>query len=205
MSLSPLGFKETGRVGRSLENELTEICRKGGVRLLGPNCLGIINTQIKLNASFSKRIPQPGSLAIFSQSGALCTAMMDIADERELGVSKSISIGNKADITEVDVLAALAKDDETKVIVGYLEDISDGDKFVKAAEEASSRKPVVILKAGTTMAGSKAASNHTGVLAGKDTAYGAAFKRAGICRADSFEALFDYATALSLQPHAQRR
>jgi acetate---CoA ligase (ADP-forming) len=89
---------------------------------------------------------------------------------------------------------------DTKVIVGYLEDISDGDKFVKAAEEASSRKPVVILKAGTTSAGSRAAANHTGVLAGKDTAYGAAFKRAGICRADSFEALFDYATALALQP-----
>jgi acetyltransferase len=194
------GFKEIGRQGRALEDELTEICRAGGVRLLGPNCLGVINTAIKLNASFSKRIPQPGSLAIFSQSGALCTAMMDIADERELGVSKSISIGNKADITEVDVLAALAHDDETKVIVGYLEDISDGDKFVKAAQEASINKPVVILKAGTTQAGSKAAANHTGVLAGKDTAYGAAFKRAGICRADSFEALFDYATALVLQP-----
>jgi acetyltransferase len=135
------GFKETGATGRALEAELTEICQKGGVRLLGPNCLGIINTAIRLNASFSKRIPQPGHLAIFSQSGALCTAMMDIADERELGVSKSISIGNKADITEVDVLSALAHDDETKVIVGYLEDISDGDKFVKAAEEASSRKP----------------------------------------------------------------
>ncbi len=194
------GFKETGRQGRALEEELTEICHKAGVRLLGPNCLGIINTSINLNASFSKRIPQPGHLAIFSQSGALCTAMMDIADERELGVSKSISIGNKADITEVDVLSALAHDDATKVIVGYLEDISDGDKFVKAAEEASSRKPVVILKAGTTRAGSRAASNHTGVLAGQDTAYGAAFKRAGICRADSFEALFDYASALALQP-----
>ena len=194
------GFKEIGRQGRALEEELTEICRKGGVRLLGPNCLGVINTAISLNASFSKRIPQPGRLAIFSQSGALCTAMMDIADERELGVSKAISIGNKADITEVDVLAALARDDDTKVIVGYLEDISDGDKFVKAAQEASSCKPVVILKAGTTVAGSRSAANHTGVLAGKDTAYGAAFKRAGICRADSFEALFDYATALALQP-----
>jgi len=194
------GFKETGRQGRAIEDELTEICRRGGVRLLGPNCLGVINTAINLNASFSKRIPQAGQLAIFSQSGALCTAMMDIADERELGVSKAVSIGNKADITEVDVLAALAHDEETRVIVGYLEDISDGDKFVKAAEEASCRKPVVILKAGTTGAGSKAAANHTGVLAGKDTAYGAAFKRAGICRADSFEALFDNATALALQP-----
>ena len=194
------GFKETGPQGKAIEDELIEICRKGAVRLLGPNCLGVINTAIHLNASFSKRLPQAGQLAIFSQSGALCTAMMDIADERELGVSKAVSIGNKADITEVDILSALAHDDDTKVIVGYLEDISDGDKFVKAAEEASSRKPVVILKAGTTSAGSKAASNHTGVLAGKDTAYGAAFKRAGICRADSFEALFDYASALALQP-----
>jgi acetate---CoA ligase (ADP-forming) len=194
------GFKESGRQGRMIEDELIEICRKGGVRLLGPNCLGVINTAIKLNASFSKRIPQAGQLAIFSQSGALCTAMMDIADERELGVSKAVSIGNKADITEVDILEALAHDEETRVIVGYLEDISDGDKFVKAAEEASSRKPVVILKAGTTVAGNKAAANHTGVLAGKDTAYGAAFKRAGICRADSFDALFDYASALALQP-----
>ena len=194
------GFKEAGPEGRALEDELIAICRRGGVRLLGPNCLGVINTAIRMNASFSRRIPQAGSMAIFSQSGALCTAMMDIADERELGVSKAISIGNKADITEVDVLEALAEDEETRVIVGYLEDISDGDRFVKAAEAASSRKPVVILKAGTTAAGTRAAANHTGVLVGKDTAYGAAFKRAGICRADTFDALFDSATALALQP-----
>jgi acetyltransferase len=194
------GFKEAGPEGRALEEELIDICRRGGVRLLGPNCLGVINTAIRMNASFSRRIPQAGSMAIFSQSGALCTAMMDIADERELGVSKAISIGNKADITEVDVLEALAEDEDTKVIVGYLEDISDGDRFVKAAEAASSRKPVVILKAGTTAAGTRAAANHTGVLVGKDTAYGAAFKRAGICRADTFDALFDSATALALQP-----
>ena len=194
------GFKEAGPEGRALEDELIAICRRGGVRLLGPNCLGVINTAIRMNASFSRRIPQAGSMAIFSQSGALCTAMMDIADERELGVSKAISIGNKADITEVDVLEALAEDEDTRVIVGYLEDISDGDRFVKAAEAASSRKPVVILKAGTTAAGTRAAANHTGVLVGKDTAYGAAFKRAGICRADTFDALFDSATALVLQP-----
>ena len=194
------GFKESGHQGRVIEAELSEICRKSNVRLLGPNCLGVINTAINLNASFSKRSPQAGQMAILSQSGALCTAMMDIAGERELGVSVAVSIGNKADITEVDILTALAHDEETRVIVGYLEDISDGDKFVKAAEEASARKPVVILKAGTTAAGIKAAANHTGVPAGKDTAYGAAFKRAGICRADSFEALFDYATALALQP-----
>ena len=194
------GFKEAGPEGRALEDELIAICQRGGVRLLGPNCLGVINTAIRMNASFSRRIPQAGSMAIFSQSGALCTAMMDIADERELGVSKAISIGNKADITEVDVLEALAEDEDTRVIVGYLEDISDGDRFVKAAEAASNRKPVVILKAGTTTAGSRAAANHTGVLVGKDTASGAAFKRAGICRADTCDALVDSATALALQP-----
>ena len=194
------GFKESGAKGRELEQELVQICQRGHVRLLGPNCLGMINTENKLNASFSKRGPKPGSVAIFSQSGALCTAMMDLAESWELGVSKSISIGNKADITEVEVLEALTEDEQTKVIVGYLEDISDGDGFVKAAEAASAKKPVVILKAGTTAAGKRAAAIHTGVVSGKDTAYGAAFKRAGICRADSFEALFDYSSALAMQP-----
>lgn len=194
------GFKESGAQGRELEQELLQICQRGKVRLLGPNCLGLINTEIGLNASFSKREPKPGSMALFSQSGALCTAMMDLAESRELGVSKSISIGNKADITEVEVLEALAEDKQTKVIVGYLEDISDGDGFVKAAEKTSMAKPVVILKAGITAAGKKAAAIHTGVVSGKDTAYGAAFKRGGICRAESFEALFDYSTALAMQP-----
>jgi len=194
------GFQESGEKGKKLEDELVQICQRGKVRLLGPNCLGMINTEINLNASFSKRIPKPGSMAIFSQSGALCTSMMDLAESRELGVSKSISIGNKADITEVEVLQALAKDEQTKVIVGYLEDITDGDGFVKAAEAASMVKPVVILKSGTTVAGKHAAAIHTGVFSGEDTAYGAAFKRAGICRADTFEALFDYSIALAMQP-----
>lgn len=195
------GFRETGKDGRQREQELAAICRRGGVRLLGPNCLGLINTANNLNASFAGgTMPRPGNIAVFSQSGALCTAMLDMAAGRHLGLSKLVSIGNKADISEVDLLMALAGDDETKVIVGYLEDISSGDAFVKAAEEASNKKPVVILKSGTTAAGQKAAASHTGVLAGQDTAYGAAFKRAGVCRADTFGALFDYATALSMQP-----
>ena len=194
------GFREKGPEGARLEEELAALCRRAGVRLLGPNCLGLIHTGHRLNASFSRRMPQAGNVAIFSQSGALCTAMMDAADARRLGVSVAVSIGNKADITEVDILSYLARDEATKVIVGYLEDIADGDQFVKAAEEASRRKPVVLLKAGTTAAGARAAVHHTGMAGGQDTAYGAAFKRAGICRADSFEALFDYATALCLQP-----
>ncbi len=194
------GFKETGEEGRRREQELAVICHRAGIRLLGPNCLGLINTANGLNASFAARMPEAGNIAVFSQSGALCTAMLDMAASRHLGLSRLVSIGNKADITEVDLLQELAMDDATRVIVGYLEDISSGDAFVKAAEEASNRKPVVLLKSGTTAAGRRAAASHTGVLAGQETAYGAAFKRAGICRADTFDALFDYATAFSMQP-----
>jgi acetyltransferase len=197
------GFRETGEEGRKAEHELAEIVRSCGARLLGPNCLGLINTANNLNASFAGRMPEPGSIAVFSQSGALCTAMLDMAAARHLGLSKLVSIGNKADLSEVDLLKALGRDESTSVIVGYLEDISSGDQFVKAAEEASNNKPVIILKSGTTAAGQRAAASHTGVLAGAETAYGAAFKRSGVCRADTFEALYDYATAFAMQPVIQ--
>ncbi|MDA8166105.1 MAG: acetate--CoA ligase family protein [Desulfobacteraceae bacterium] len=194
------GFKETGPEGAELERQLGEFCRKRSIRLLGPNCLGLINTDNGMNASFAAIMPRPGTISVLSQSGALATSILDMADYRSLGLAKVASIGNKADITEVDLLLALAHDEQTKVIVGYLEDISSGDDFVKAAEEASTRKPVVILKAGTTAAGQRAASSHTGVLAGGEIAFGAAFKRSGVIRADSFEDLFDYATLLAMQP-----
>jgi acetyltransferase len=194
------GFKEIGPAGAELERQLAGLCRAKGVRLLGPNCLGLINTDNLLNASFAGGMPKPGGISVVSQSGALLTAILDLAAGRHLGLAKLISIGNKADLSEIDIIHALAKDELTKVIIGYLEDISSGDEFIKAAEEASSRKPLIILKAGTTAAGLKAASSHTGVLAGSDTAYGAAFKRSGVVRADTFEALFDYATAFAMQP-----
>ena len=194
------GFREMGEEGLEIERKIVDACRKKAVRLLGPNCMGIINTDVGLNSSFIGRRPDKGAISIFSQSGAVCAAMLDICSTRHLGVSKMISIGNKADINEIDLLSWLAKDENTKVIIGYLEDISEGDAFVKAAEEAASAKPVVILKSGTTETGLKAAASHTGVLAGMDTAYGAAFKRSGVVRADNFEALFDYAAALALQP-----
>ncbi len=197
------GFRETGDKGRRAEQDLADIVTSAGARLLGPNCLGLINTANNLNASFAGRMPEPGSIAVFSQSGALCTAMLDMAAGRHLGLSKLVSIGNKADLSEVDMLKALARDEKTTVIVGYLEDISSGNKFVKAAEEASNAKPVIILKSGTTVAGQKAAASHTGVLAGAETAYGAAFKRSGVCRADTFDALYDYATAFAMQPVIQ--
>ncbi len=194
------GFKETGEAGAALEGKIVAFCQARKVRLLGPNCMGLINTAHKMNASFAGRMPAEGGISVFSQSGALCAAILDRAAGRHLGLAKVFSIGNKGDLTEVDLLNALAKDEQTRVIVGYLEEISCGDEFVKAAEVASAAKPVVILKAGNTASGRKAAASHTGVLTGADTAYGAAFKRSGVVRADTFEALFDYATAFAMQP-----
>ena len=194
------GYRETGEEGAKLEQELAGLCRSHNVRLLGPNCLGIMNTHHHMNASFAGDMPESGGISVFSQSGALCTAIVDSSVTGHFGLAKLISLGNKADLTEVDFLKAFAEDDKTKVIAGYLEDIVSGDAFVKAAEDASSIKPVVILKAGTTPAGLKAASSHTGGLAGADMAYGAAFRRSGVIRADNLQALFDYASALAMQP-----
>jgi len=194
------GFRETGREGAALEAQIAQLCAAQRVRLLGPNCLGLINTGHRMNASFAGRMPRPGGISVFSQSGALCTAILDHAAARGFGIAKMVSIGNKADLSEVDLLAALADDPDTLVIVGYLENIATGDAFMEAAEEASSKKPVVLMKAGTTLAGQRAASSHTGVLAGTEIAFGAAFHRSGVIRADVFEQLLDFATALSMQP-----
>ncbi|NQU39496.1 MAG: acetate--CoA ligase family protein [Lentisphaerae bacterium] len=194
------GFKEVGPEGAALEQQLADYCKGRGVRLLGPNCLGHINAHHNMNASFAKHMPEPGGITVISQSGALCTAILDWASERRLGLAKLISMGNKADLSETDFLTAFGKDDETKVIVGYLESIVAGDAFIKAAEAAAARKPVVIFKSGVTAAGGKAASSHTGSLAGADVGYAAAFRRSGIIRADTFESMFDYATAFAMQP-----
>jgi acetyltransferase len=194
------GFKEIGKDGASLERKLADICRERGVRMLGPNVVGLINTHNRMNASFALSMPKKGSISVLAQSGALCTVIIDWAKGRGIGLSKLISIGNKADLTEVELLQALAEDEQTRVIAGYLEDVIRGSDFIKAAEQAAAVKPVVLLKAGTTKAGQKAASSHTGSLAGEDIAYGAAFKRAGVIRAETFEQLLDFSTAFSMQP-----
>jgi acetyl coenzyme A synthetase (ADP forming)-like protein len=194
------GFKEVGAKGAEAEKELVELCRAAGVRLMGPNCLGVLNTHHRMNATFAPTVPPPGHISVISQSGALCVAILDWAASQKLGLGKVISFGNKADLNEVDFLQALAEDPETKVVAGYLESIQEGNKFLRVAQEAASVKPVVILKVGITQAGAKAASSHTGSLAGTDIAYGAAFKRAGVIRAEHFEALFDYALAFATQP-----
>jgi acetate---CoA ligase (ADP-forming) len=194
------GFKEVGAEGAALEREIAELCRANGVRLMGPNCIGVINTSHKMNATFAPMMPPSGRISVISQSGALCVAILDLAMNLKMGLGKVISFGNKADLNEVDFLQALAEDDDTRVIAGYLENITEGNKFLQVAEQAASRKPVVVLKVGVTQAGAKAASSHTGSLAGADMAYGAAFKRSGVIRAENFEALFDYAIALAMQP-----
>ena len=194
------GFKEVGAQGAALEEELVALCHKNGVRLMGPNCLGMLNTHNQMNATFAPSVPPPGKISVISQSGALCVAILDWASQQNLGLGKVISIGNKADLNEADFLQALAEDKETKVIACYLESIKEGNRFLRIAEEAATIKPVVILKVGITSAGAKAASSHTGSLAGADIAYGAAFKRSGVIRAEKIEALFDYALAFEEQP-----
>ncbi len=194
------GFKEVGAEGAQLEHALERLCTTRGVALLGPNCLGLINTDHAMNASFAKHTPRQGNISVISQSGALCTAILDWAESRHLGLAKLVSMGNKAQLAETDFLSALAVDEQTSVIVGYLESIASGDDFIRAAQQATSRKPVIVFKAGTTGAGVKAASSHTGSLAGADIAYGAAFARSGVIRAPTFESMFDYATAFSMQP-----
>ena len=193
------GFKESGKQGSGLERELVEIIKGSRIRILGPNCLGVINTASNLNASFAAGMPARGNIAFFSQSGALCTAVLDWALEEGVGFSKFISLGNKADIDEIDLILALADDPETRVILGYLEGIDDGVRFMQAVSEVSKKKPIIITKAGRTQAGARAASSHTGTLTGSDTAYQAAFRQCGVIRASTVEALFDFAIAFAYQ------
>ena len=198
------GFKEAGAEGLKLEQRVAAAAREGRVRFIGPNCLGVVNLHRSLNASFAPAWPPPGKISVISQSGALCVAILDWAAHIHLGLSKVVSFGNKADLNEVDMLTALANDPQTSVIVAYLESITEGDAFMEVAEETAKTKPVIVLKVGVTQAGARAASSHTGSLAGADMAYWAAFRRSGVIRAENFEALFDYALAFSTQPLPER-
>ncbi len=194
------GFKETGGEGVEFERALREVSARTSVRVLGPNCLGLIDTHSKLNASFAAGTPPAGAIAFFSQSGALCTAVLDWATGENVGFSKVISLGNKADISESDVMEYLSRDRDTKVILGYVESVDDGVRFLGASREVTARKPVILVKAGATAAGARAASSHTGSLAGSDRAYDAAFRQAGILRAGTVEELLDLALGFALQP-----
>ena len=194
------GFKEVGKEGKELERQVIQIAKRGGIRVIGPNCLGVIAPGNKLNASFGGDLPAEGPTGYLSQSGALLAAILDMANASGIGFSKLVSIGNKADIDELDIIKALGSDPETKVIAGYLESITDGNAFVREAERISHDKPILLMKSGGTSAGAKAASSHTGSLAGSETAYEAVFERAGIIRCYSIKQQFDYAQALANQP-----
>ena len=194
------GFKEVGEEGRELEKQVVQIAKQSDIRVVGPNCLGVISTSNKLNASFGGDLPQKGTIGYLSQSGALLAAILDTANAHGIGFSKLISIGNKADVNELDVVAAFDIDPDTEVIAGYLENISDGNAFVNQVEKISQNKPILLIKSGGTSAGAKAASSHTGSLAGAETAYGVVFERAGIIRCNSIKQQFDYAQAFANQP-----
>ncbi len=194
------GFKEIGDEGAKLENEILEFSRRNNIRILGPNCFGIINTDenISLNATFSKQIVRRGNIAFISQSGAITAAVLDYGKDRNIGFSKIITLGNKADLDEVDFLYYLKDDEKTKVILLYLEDINRGREFLEIAREITdSRKPIIAIKSGRTEKGKEAVSSHTGSLTSSDEVYEAIFRQSGVIRVDSVEELFDYALAFS--------
>jgi len=193
------GFKESGDEGAQIENELARRCAEHGIRCIGPNCLGVISNPHKLNASFSAVMPPAGNVAFFSQSGALGTAVLDVCAGENIGISLFVSFGNKADVSESDLIDALGEHEGTDVLFGYLESINDGARFMEVARRVTKKKPVIILKSGRTAAGARAASSHTGSLAGSDAAYEAAFKQSGVIRARNVTLFFDYVRAFSTQ------
>ncbi|KJS17556.1 MAG: acyl-CoA synthetase [Peptococcaceae bacterium BRH_c4b] len=191
------GFKEVGKEGLDMEKELLATCREYGMHMLGPNCLGMIDTHMRINTSFAKVYPLKGNIAFFSQSGAMQVALLDWSLTAGIGFSKVVSLGNKADLSEIDFIEEAAEDPYTRVILCYIEDVANGERFLQAVSRATRKKPVVILKSGTSQAGAQAASSHTGALAGSDIAYETAFKQCGVIRVKTMTELFDLATAFS--------
>jgi len=194
------GGKETGEQGRSIEKKIQKKAYGGGVRLIGPNCLGIINTAEGLNASFASDMPSEGKLAFVSQSGAICTAILDLSFKEKIGFSHFVSIGSMVDVDFGDMIDYLGNDSQTKSILLYIENLTQIRKFMSAARAVSRVKPIVVLKAGRSEAGAKAASSHTGALAGEDAVYDTAFKRAGIVRVNTIAQLFDCAELMAKKP-----
>jgi len=198
------GFKEVNAEGAKLEQKLKDIAKKYKLQIIGPNCLGVMNLEPKtmMNSTFLKITPKSGEIALISQSGAICAALVEDASAQGIGFSAVISMGNKADMSEVDILKMLAEHKQTKVIVMYLEDMGNGQEFLKVCKDITrkKKKPVLVLKSGRSPEGAKAAMSHTGALMGSDEIYDALLKQSGAIRVDTMEELFDYATAFSKQP-----
>ena len=193
------GFKETGKEGAELEKKLVETAKKYDMVIQGPNCLGALNTHVPYDLSFASTLPKKGSIGFITQSGALGTAVLDWIIEEEIGFGSIISLGNKADLDEVDFIEAMAEMPEIKVILLYLESIERGRKFLELTERVVKNKPIIVVKGGTSSAGAKAAGSHTGALVGSFLAYQKAFDKAGIILTDSIEDLFNYAIAFTEQ------
>ncbi len=194
------GFGETGPEGRVREEALARVAKKHSMRLVGPNCIGTIDTHASVNTTFVVGMPQVGAIGFVSQSGAMCAAVIDWARGAGVGFSRIVSLGNQADVNETEMLTACVDDPQTRVITAYIEGVTDGRAFMQAAAEAARRKPVVVLKAGQGASGAKAVASHTGALAGSAEAYEAAFRQSGVLRANTMEELFDWARALAWQP-----
>ena len=196
------GFREVGGEGLAIEQRIVAMCGAAGVRVVGPNCLGVINPKgaVRLNASFSARMPKPGNISFISQSGALCTAVLDFAADKDFGFSKFISIGNKADVDELDLLRYFHADPDTEVIMLYIEELHRGPEFIREVKEITGGDrptPVLAIKSGRTLAGASAAASHTGSLAGSEAVYDALFAQSGIIRVDSIDELFDFGIAFA--------
>ncbi|MFA6427323.1 MAG: acetate--CoA ligase family protein [Candidatus Magasanikbacteria bacterium] len=200
------GFREAGNV--EAEQEIKNICTKHDIALIGPNCLGVINAENSMNASFAMVMPQKGNVAFISQSGALCTAVLDYAQKVGIGFSKFVSAGNKAVVGEVELLEYLADDPETSVIAMYVEQLVDGNKIIETARHiihGKNPKPIIVIKSGRTTDGASASASHTGALAGNDAAYEALFEQAGIIRAERISELFEYIRVFTHNPLPQGR
>lgn len=194
------GGKEIGEKGREIELKILRIAYDGGLRIVGPNCLGIILPGKKINASFAADMPRSGNLAFVSQSGAICTAILDLAFKEQIGFSHFVSIGSMLDVDFGDMIDYLGNDPQAKSILLYIENLTNFRKFMSAARAVSRVKPIVVLKSGRSAAGAKAAASHTGAMAGEDAVYDAAFKRTGVVRVDTIQDLFDCAELMAKQP-----
>ncbi len=195
------GFREASVEGAEREEEVIEIAKKYGIRIIGPNCLGIIDCYTPINATFAAGTPPQGTISFMSQSGALQTAILDWSlAAKDLGFSRFVSLGNKADISEIDLMLDWAEDTNTRVILAYIEGLPKGPQFIKTAREISRQKPILVLKSGVTESGSRAVSSHTGSLAGAEAAYDAAFYQSGVLRLNTLEELFNAARAFANQP-----
>ena len=197
------GFKETGPAGQALEDQCLQTAHQYGMRVIGPNCVGVVNLHNGLNTTFINGLPDVGGIGFVSQSGAVCGGVVDLVKGKKIGFSSFTSLGNEADVTETDVIEYLGDDPRTTVIATYVEQIKDGRHFLEVARRVSLKKPIVLIKAGKTSAGARAVSSHTGSLAGSYAAYQAAFKQAGVIEVDSVTDLFDVAMTLDFQPLPQ--